>query len=377
MRRINYKNRDALANEYIKIFYDIQEKQNEWERILIDMENKNIIKRGYFNTDIKQIIMADFRTLASIYLKYIKLQGVDENMENNLKKIFNYTPKYQPLIADFFMQHKNDLDISTCYYCDMSYINCYGQNIYDKNTLLEMLNTEDAQQLQQDIGYCLKTTSSIVTEKNKGKFANEADFNSRAIYRKLKFDAILDKITKKHIEKNHFDLDHVLDKGSCPIVALSLFNFVPSCQVCNEKLKRSKVLSNNIKDLCLYSPTCDDYKFDEKVSITVKPFTQTTSYVDNKDNYSIEFDCSKEKKYEDEVKLFKLEDRYNYHKIEALRLMDLKQKYNESHIEEIASLIYGNNDADSINHVKDDIFQYYFKQEYHRTFGKLYKDILS
>jgi len=30
-------------------------------------------------------------------------------------------------------------------------------------------------------------------------------------------------------DQNHFDLDHVLDKGKCPIVGLSLFNFVPSC----------------------------------------------------------------------------------------------------------------------------------------------------
>lgn len=36
--------------------------------------------------------------------------------------------------------------------------------------------------------------------------------------------------------KKHFDLDHVLDKGRCPIVGLSLFNFVPSCSVCNERM---------------------------------------------------------------------------------------------------------------------------------------------
>ena len=30
-----------------------------------------------------------------------------------------------------------------------------------------------------------------------------------------------------------FETEHVLDKGVCPLVALSLYNFVPSCGTCN------------------------------------------------------------------------------------------------------------------------------------------------
>ena len=34
-------------------------------------------------------------------------------------------------------------------------------------------------------------------------------------------------------KRTQFDLDHVLDKGRCPLVALSLYNLVPACPTCN------------------------------------------------------------------------------------------------------------------------------------------------
>ncbi|WP_154655692.1 hypothetical protein [Xylanibacter oryzae] len=374
MRKIEYKDRDTLADEYIKIFDKLVEKQTKWTELLGEMEKKHIIKQGDFDSDIKKIIKADFRTLAKIYLKYISL-GVDAKMEKKLKNLFNYKTN-QPKIAKFFMQHKDDLDLSTCYYCDMSYVNSYGLDISDEATLLDFLNTASEQMLHQRLGGNKKTPISIVSKRDERKFVDAKDFESRGVYFKPKFNNMLKKFANE--EKNHFDLDHVLNKSSCPIVALSLFNFVPSCQVCNGKLKGSKVLGiKDIDEMCLFSPTCDDYKFDESVSITVAPLTPTTSYVDNKNDYSIEFDCSREKKYEEEVDFFKLKDRYNYHKIEALRLMDLKQRFTDTHIKEIAKLVYGNDDEKTIRQTKDDIFQYYFKQKYHRTFSKMYKDILS
>lgn len=41
----------------------------------------------------------------------------------------------------------------------------------------------------------------------------------------------------KKEKKSTADLDHFFPKSEYPLFALSLFNFVPSCQVCNSRMK--------------------------------------------------------------------------------------------------------------------------------------------
>lgn len=55
--------------------------------------------------------------------------------------------------------------------------------------------------------------------------------------------------TGKGVAKRQFDIDHFLPKGKCPPVALSLFNFVPSCPVCNERIKREDLPYVNLNEL--------------------------------------------------------------------------------------------------------------------------------
>jgi len=53
------------------------------------------------------------------------------------------------------------------------------------------------------------------------------------------------------------DLDHFYQKTIYPLFALSLFNFVPSCQICNSRMKGSKT----IKTLYPYEEGMDEFKF--------------------------------------------------------------------------------------------------------------------
>lgn len=246
---------------------------------------------------------------------------------------------------------------------------------------LDLLNKADSDKLNDFLGYADSTIEKIIRERGNGAFASGDDYNLRIKGKRIIFDKIAQKFdiaTKRH---SHFDLDHFLDKASCPIVALSVFNFVPSCTICNQRLKHSSVPGGlNVQSLCHHSPTCNNYTFESDVKIKVETETGVPllDYVKNKDKCRIEFACNGKKGYEQEIKLFHLRGRYQFHLIEALRLMDLRQRYDHgSNISEISRLIYGDSSEPNKRKVKDDIFQTYFKEHNSRTFSKLFKDILS
>ena len=132
-------------------------------------------------------------------------------------------------------------------------------------------------------------------------------------------------------KRTQFDLDHVLDKGRCPLVALSLYNLVPACPTCNgPHIKGQRVMEVSLAQRQKLSPSSPLYDFDNKVKIWIRPITgkiSNTNMLSNQSKYVLDFDTSADTDYEKEIAFFYLRERYNYHKCEALRLADLKAKY--------------------------------------------------
>lgn len=131
-------------------------------------------------------------------------------------------------------------------------------------------------------------------------------------------------------EKSTADLDHFYQKKQYPLFALSLFNFVPSCSVCNSRMK-------NIypADDALYpyeEGFEDDARFELKTTRTPleKDFCESTVRLfqairDTKfEEFSLEIitdpktPSSKKKKIENSEKLFHLTEVYANHKMDAL-----------------------------------------------------------
>ena len=75
----------------------------------------------------------------------------------------------------------------------------------------------------------------------------------------------------------------------------------------------------------------------------------------NRENYRLDFDMPYGV-YDNYVDLFRLHDRYNYHKPLALQILDLKERYSDEK-------------------VKEDIFQMDFSKD--RCFSKLRKDMME
>lgn len=301
----------ALASEYVSEFKDLDELEERWR----DFKELHPAL-SVFTESVKELMSATFCELVDVYERYQNLPSETQEQKEELATIKSYLPNmvfnydktgaghqtHQGVISGFFRKKMDDLNIHTCYYCDMAYINPY---IVDDDEM-----------------------------------------------------------------KSQFDLDHALAKDDCPLVALSLHNFVPSCPVCNERLKRKNPLSDSLDGLKLVAPCSEDFDANKQIHFKVNQEKVCTSgFMRHKDCYRMKINAHGV--YASYAKLFRLEERYEYHKGEALRLLDLKRKYPMSNIRQIARLMHKTADE-----VKEDIFGLHFSKDNHRCFDKMKRDIL-
>ena len=95
----------------------------------------------------------------------------------------------------------------------------------------------------------------------------------------------------------------------------------------------------------------------------------------NPNSYVLELDASLDSDYDYNVQLFRLNERYNYHKMEALHWLELKYLYTDAHLAMMANALHDS--RFSAKSIKEDIFQTRLDNDHHRVFGKLKKDILE
>ena len=315
MRKIIYpsgQKRIDMLKAYIYCFKDIiGRKQGAWTN-LRNSDPKFLV----FPDSWSEIITADFDSILKMYDDYSKIK-LTADEEKEITRIFYYKTYIRKdgknnitaanLIADFFMDSIHGIEIHTCFYCDMSYINVYRHRV-----------------------------AGVVTN------------------------------------KRHFDLDHVIPQKVCPMFGMSLYNFVPSCKECNQGIKHMEELGKgDIRKLRLFSPSSSGFKVDKKVKVRARMRKHCKSgFLANRDNYSIKLLSNRT--YKEYVSFFHLEDRYDYHKDEALRLLDLKQRYSSKNIKQISQLLKVSPDK-----VREDIFGLEFAHDSHRCFEKLKRDIME
>ena len=167
----------------------------------------------------------------------------------------------------------------------------------------------------------------------------------------------------------HFDVDHYLPKTKCPIIGLSLFNFIPSCQVCNSRIKSSRTVGTMMGEWIQFSPVGENYGFEDNVKIRLRMHRGPDTTFKKKGEYYIYFRCKNG--FRKEVDFFHLEERYEFHKMEAMRLKQLKAQYPMSARRKIARLL-GKTEAE----VRENLFHKKYLKDNHRCFSKLTADML-
>lgn len=131
-----------------------------------------------------------------------------------------------------------------------------------------------------------------------------------------------------------------------------------------------KTVHEMLDGMKLVAPCSEDFDANKQIHFKVNQEKVCTSgFMRHKDCYRMIINAHRV--YASYAKLFRLEERYEYHKGEALRLLDLKRKYQMSNIRQIARLMHKTADE-----VKEDIFGIHFSKNNHRCFDKMRRDIM-
>ena len=124
------------------------------------------------------------------------------------------------------------------------------------------------------------------------------------------------------------EIDHFFPKSKYPYLAMSFYNLIPSCQVCNHT-KKSK---DTFKDELLSPYEIDESAF--KFTYNIKNINLLEIQKYNFDIDSLDIDIEEKNKQQNND-YFKLDKLYKQHKDIVLELIIKKRKYPKSYIEEL------------------------------------------
>lgn len=158
------------------------------------------------------------------------------------------------------------------------------------------------------------------------------------------------------------EFDHWFPKSEYPLLALSFYNLIPSCHICNSNVKGKTEFkldthfhpynpSSNLKATFSYNhKSYDDYKIK----------------INTKDDFSY-----------NSVEAFQLENIYQAHEDEVKDLIKIRQAYSDKYIEILNDSLKG------VNLSKEEVYRLAFGVHYEddkfdrRPLSKLKKDILT
>ncbi len=333
MIKINYPHdRVDFHQKYIKALNVTDEMRNNFFKLM----NNTSLKRFNINY-LDYILLASFDDL----LKIVYSSSLSGRELKALKLFFNYDSKtknkFQPKIKSFF---EKELKIKTCYFCNIDFVNSFNDRD-DYHDFLDFIKRAKKEDLLKLKGIGDVKADKIIAERN--------DINNSQLIKSLISNNSSINLEDKY---SHFTLDHVLDKGSHPLIALSLYNFVPSCYSCNSKFKGSKQFIDN-DSMAYLSPTSDNFSFDDDVKFKLYFHNnKDIPTIKDENDYILDFFYyENQNEYEKYIDIFKLKGRYVFHKDEVMYLIDKKERYSQSQVDEISDIV-----NISSEQVKKDIF---------------------
>ena len=319
-----------LGKKYLEVFKeDLKALQSQWGNL-----RKQYPALNKFPQRIRTILTADFSKLTDLFFDYKQLPNtIKKQFFIKIKKTrqisFLNYNKYSKAISKFLCDYNEEMQLFSCCYCDIHPI---------------------------------------------GKYSIEINNSRKTFWRT-------------------FDLDHFYPQNQCPLLALSLNNLVPSCQVCNSRvkgcidllsfygLKKKTLIIEQKNILNMISPSSKHYNFDDNTIIMVLPqfgFDGNISFLENYRAYKIIFDATED--YIHEIDAFRLVPRYNSIPIllEALSILDLKRKYPLAKIMEIHKLLNENGKKIvSVQEIEETIFRKEYDKKRKSNLQKLKQDLIG
>ena len=149
-------------------------------------------------------------------------------------------------------------------------------------------------------------------------------------------------------KKTRATLDHYFDKATYPFLAISIFNLVPSCKVCNSDFKSTKEFTlvdnyspyeRKIVDKMEFSIDVTTVKKSAKIKNENSEIDYYDMFIGNNTDFQIKLDIDKSderiaKKIEGNINIFKIEELYNkYHKYLVKSIIKKSHVYNKVYIQ--------------------------------------------
>lgn len=178
-------------------------------------------------------------------------------------------------------------------------------------------------------------------------------------------------------KKNSADIDHFYLKSKHPYLALSLFNFIPCCNICNSKMKTIKDFSSE-EHLYPYTEG-----FEDDVCFDISDESLICDIINKKVEPTIIIDysrASKEKieKVEKNMETFKLEDMYKNHSKDVTDLLNKISIYNNnSYIDFLSHVFDENSNKETLAFTNDLVNSLFKEKNDDEILSKLYNDILA
>ncbi|CAA6817421.1 MAG: Unknown protein [uncultured Sulfurovum sp.] len=139
--------------------------------------------------------------------------------------------------------------------------------------------------------------------------------------------------------KNKFTLDHFIDKGRYPYLALSIFNLIPCCFVCNSKKIKGSIPFYEDVELKDTNPYLNSFNFDEKVKFKLHLNDNCKDLnIKSKDDIDIPLKERYSNEYDKYIEVFKLNERYQAHKDIVFEMLQNAELYPESRLKELQEL---------------------------------------
>jgi len=160
------------------------------------------------------------------------------------------------------------------------------------------------------------------------------------------------------------EFDHWFPKSTYPLLALSFYNLIPSCHVCNSSVK-STALMNTDDYLHPYIPENIDLKF----SYWIKSL--------NRYDFKIKRDSGT--KEDNTVKAFKIEEIYATHRDEINDLVKLRRLYSVDYLLKLKGLLSSVDSNVSMEEVYRLAFGTHYQEKNYtkRPLSKMKRDILE
>jgi hypothetical protein len=169
------------------------------------------------------------------------------------------------------------------------------------------------------------------------------------------------------------EFDHFFDQSTYPLLALSIYNLIPSCHICNSTLKHTKPFDLDNYVHPYVNNVCSQYRY------TYLPH-DVTSILGASSKLEVEIISEGQPdsaKIANSKNVFKLEQIYNGHTEELTDLFDIRYKLSERYLEELMK---------TYKHLginREEIYKLAFGVHYNeddfvrRPFSKIKKDILK